>query len=241
MKRNASLGYEKKLWNLGYKIVAGADEVGRGCFAGPVVCGCVVFPKNISKRWRELKENNVIINDSKKLTPNQRVRADEWIKDNALSYGVGVGTPAEINRRGIAKTTASGFRRAIAMTNVSLTSRSNFLLIDAFYIPYVRGISIPKKIHRKFTTAKEFSKSGQQLAIVHGDEKSFSIAAASIVAKVYRDKLMVKLSNALRYRKYGWDKNKGYGTKLHQEAILKYGTTRLHRKKFVESFVKKLT
>lgn len=94
----------------------------------------------------------------------------------------------------------------------------DFLLIDAFYLPYTKGL------RRK-----------NQLAIIKGDQKSFSIAAASIIAKVYRDNLMVKLSR--KYEKYGWRKNKGYGTKKHIQAIKKWGITRLHRKQFLSKLL----
>ena len=93
-----------------------------------------------------------------------------------------------------------------------------FVLIDAFHIKYLRGIGLKN-----------------QKAIKKGDQKSISIAAASIIAKVFRDSLMQKLTK--RYGKYRWGVNKGYGTKVHQEAILKYVATRLHRKQFVATFL----
>ena len=99
----------------------------------------------------------------------------------------------------------------------------DYLLIDAFYIPYVKGL------RRK-----------NQLAIVKGDTKSISIAAASIVAKVYRDKLMTALAKEKGYKKYKWHKNKGYGTKEHRQAIKRYGITKLHRKKFVQTYQEKI-
>jgi ribonuclease HII len=94
------------------------------------------------------------------------------------------------------------------------------LLVDSFYIPHVRGL------RRK-----------NQLAIVRGDEKSYSIAAASIIAKVYRDNLIEKIGLRRIFLKYEWYKNKGYGTKKHREAILKYGLTNHHRLQFVKTFL----
>lgn len=199
--------FEKKLWKKGFRIIAGVDEVGRGVFAGPVVAACVTFKGISPQNGRTVK-----INDSKKLTANQREKAEVWIKKNALAWGIGEASVGQINRLGIKKASEIAFRKAISKV------KPDFLLIDAFYIPYVRGL------RRK-----------NQLAIINGDEKSISIAAASIVAKVYRDKLMEKL--ARKNRKYHWDKNKGYGTKKHQKAIKKYGATRLHRKLFVRNFV----
>lgn len=203
---------EKKLWRKGFKVVAGVDEVGRGSFAGPVVTGAVVFRPD--SRVREYLSEQIRIDDSKRLTPKQREKACAWIKENALSWGVGEASVSQINRLGIVKATQIAFRKAIPK------SRIDFLLIDAFYVPYVKGL------RRK-----------NQLAIIHGDAKSVSIAAASIVAKVYRDKLMTDLSKRTEYRKYRWSENKGYGTLAHRNAIKKHGLTRLHRKDFVRKLV----
>lgn len=206
-----NFSFEKKQWKQGCKLVAGVDEVGRGSFSGSVVAGCVVFKQGI-----KIPEG-IYINDSKKLKSLKRRRVAEWIKENALTWGIGEVPVASINRLGMAKATRMAFRRAINDANKRLKSRVDFLLIDAFFVPYVRGL------RRK-----------RQLAIVHGDEKSISIAAASIIAKVMRDRAMLRLSR--KYPKYGWGRNKGYGTREHQEAIKKYGITRHHRKTFVRSF-----
>lgn len=212
--------YEKRLWMRGYKIIAGMDEVGRGCFAGPVVAAAVAFApgNNLNLAIFDKFSKKIIINDSKQLTPGQRERADEWIKENSLAVGIGQASVGQINRLGIKKASEIAFRRAILDCKLSI----NFLLIDAFYIPYVRGL------RRK-----------NQEAIVKGDTKAVSIAAASIVAKVYRDKLMTKLGTRQKYMKYGWARNKGYGTLGHRIAIQKYGTTRLHRHAFVDTWLSK--
>lgn len=199
--------WEKKLLKAGFKIVAGLDEVGRGSFAGPIVAGAVAFARD-----QKLK---VRIDDSKKLTAKQREEAGHWIKRNALAWGVGEVGVSKINRFGIKKAGETAFRIAISKV------KPDFILIDAFYIPYVRGL-----------------RRRRQKAIINGDEKSISIAAASIIAKVYRDKLMLKLGKEPKYRKYGWASNKGYGTREHQTAIKKYGLTRQHRKAFVETWLK---
>jgi ribonuclease HII len=129
------------------------------------------------------------------------------------------------------------FRKAIKMANEAIPSRHeiatrtsyarndnhqkiDFLLIDAFYIPYVKGL------RRK-----------NQKAIVKGDTKSISIAAASIIAKVHRDALMEKIGKRVRYRKYDWINNKGYGTAKHLSAIVKYGTNGYHRRQFVNTYL----
>jgi ribonuclease HII len=202
--------YEKQIWRRGYRCIAGIDEVGRGCFAGPVVAGAVIFGKNQiqnpndkiqkgngrripgSSRGLSAARHDVVINDSKKLTKIQREIASEWIKENCLAWGVGEASASTINQVGIVKATEIAFRKAIVAANLKLDARSvrregtskknlasrvshpvshiDFLLIDAFYIPQVKGL------RRK-----------NQMAIVKGDSKSISIAAASILAKVYRD------------------------------------------------------
>ena len=204
--------YEGKMWKRGFSLTAGIDEVGRGSFAGPVVAGCVVFSDETQIPVE------IRINDSKKLTEIQRNKASEWIWKNAHAVGVGKASVTQINKLGIKKASEIAFRKSIVNSKVKV----DHLLIDAFYIPYVRGL------RRK-----------NQLAIVKGDSKSFSIAAASIIAKVYRDELMTKLSRLSRYKKYGWGENKGYGTQRHRQAIKKYGSTSKHRKQFVESSLKK--
>lgn len=206
-----NFGYEKEVWERGFHSIAGVDEVGRGCFAGPVVAGAVVFDSKT-----RLSDIPVKIDDSKKLSAKRRETADRWIYKNAKACGIGSGSVSQINRLGIKKATEIAFRKAIKNCGVEI----DYLLIDAFYIPYVKGL------RRK-----------NQKAIIHGDAKSVSIAAASIIAKVHRDKIMTDLSREPKYRKYKWLKNKGYGTKEHREMIQKYGVSKLHRKQFVKNYV----
>ena len=199
-----TLNYEQKLWNAGYARVCGIDEVGRGCFAGPVVAGAVIFPKDVI-----LPEG---IADSKLLKPRQREKLELRIKNKALCWAVSEIGVRHINRFGIGKATQMAFRKALKM----LDKQADFVLIDAFNI---------KHLNRK-----------RQKAIKKGDRICASISAASIVAKVYRDRLMKKL--ARKYPKYGFARHKGYGTKFHQEAIKKYGLSRIHRKSFnLEKFL----
>ena len=234
--------FEKKLHKQGYKLIGGVDEVGRGCFAGPVAAGCVVFGKNTiyDVQGPSLHVGRkILINDSKKLSSKQRELADKWIRENALAFGIGTASVTQINKLGIKKATEIAFRKAIVSANNCLQTTDyrllsdkkavvrrplavDYLLIDAFYIPYVKGL------RRK-----------NQKAIIKGDTKSISIAAASIIAKVYRDKLMTSLNKKSKYKKYNWAKNKGYGTKEHREIIRKHGISRLHRKQFVETWLSK--
>ncbi len=273
--------YEKLVWKRGFRFVAGIDEVGRGAFAGPVVAGCVVYDKKIhtlknkplrlrittkgKNRSRQENHlflyefNNVLIDDSKRLTSKQRVLADAWIKDNCLTWGVGESSAREIDKLGIVKATRKAMRMAVGKANQRLHNRIQYLLIDAFYIPYIRGIRMPRK-SRRFASKpgkinardsaglsglfsgnliiNQFNNfaSGQQTAIIKGDQKSISVASASIVAKVYRDNLMTDLSKSKRFTKYHWEKNKGYGTKSHRKVIKKSGTTIYHRKSFSHNY-----
>ncbi|MBU0572355.1 ribonuclease HII [Patescibacteria group bacterium] len=226
-----NFSFEKRLWKKGFKFVAGLDEVGRGSFAGPVVAGCVVF------KLETKIPKNIYINDSKKVTPKRRKIANEWIVKNALAWGTGEVSAGVINRIGMSKATQVAFRRAIENANKRMQRRTDYLLIDALFIPCVRGLPMKRKAARKNHNLKDGR--GRQEAIVKGDQKSISIAAASIIAKVYRDNIMKALSERPRYKRYGWDRNKGYGTKEHGKAIKKFGISRYHRKKFVETFLSK--
>lgn len=211
-----NFSFERRLWKKGHKLIAGVDEVGRGSFSGPVVVGCVVFPVNISV------PRGVVINDSKKLNAKKREIAASWIKENALTFATGSVSAKVVDEAGLAKATNSAFRRAIINAQKRIDKRINFLLIDAFYIPYTRNFPANGKM-------------AKQRAITKGDEKSLTIAASSIIAKTYRDSLMISLSERPQYKKYNWGKNKGYGTKEHRLAIKKYGLTGYHRKTFVGS------
>ncbi len=199
-----TLDFEKKLWKSGYHHIAGLDEVGRGSFAGPLVVGAVIFPKN------GIPPEGLA--DSKLLRPGRRKKLCEEIKKCALHWSIAQINVPIINRVGIGNATQMAFRKALRLLSV----QADFCLIDAFYI---------KHLNRK-----------RQEAVKNGDKICASISAASIIAKVYRDKLMRKLH--YKYPKYGFGKHKGYGTKLHQEMIREYGLTRIHRKSFnLEKFL----
>lgn len=144
--------------------------------------------------------------DSKLLNPNQRKNLEFRIKSLAKAWAVAEIPVSEINNVGIGKATQIGFRKVIKM----FTQGVDFVLIDGFYV-------------RHFNRKKQW-------AVVKGDQKCFSIAAASIIAKVYRDGLMREL--ALKYPEYGFARHKGYGTKKHQESLAKCGLSRVHRKSF---------
>lgn len=233
MKKLPTFQYEHELRNTGYTFIAGIDEVGRGCFAGPVVAGAVVFAKETIESFfnkeGEFTKDGVKINDSKKLRANERKMSSIWIKKHALSWGIGEVSVSVINRIGVGKSAHLAFKKAISKANVRLAKKSglasaniDFLLIDAFQIPDVEGLPLHK-----------------QLPIIKGDTKSISIAAASIVAKVHRDTLMEELGMNPEYAIYDWSSNKGYGTQKHLDSIRKHGITEYHRKQFVETWKRK--
>ena len=200
---------ESKLWEQGYKYVIGVDEVGRGAFAGPVSAAAVVFECETDGL------NSLGINDSKLLKPNHRKKLSKLIQDGCVSYSVATVAVSKINKLGIGKATNIAFRKAISDVLLKLEAREEkiFLLADGFHIKHIRKLGLKN-----------------QKAIIKGDRKSISIAAASIIAKVHRDSLMKKLSK--KYPQYGFGKHKGYGTKAHQAAIKKHGLSKIHRTSF---------
>lgn len=147
------------------------------------------------------------IADSKKLSPQRRNYFSEIIKREAIAFQIVEVGVSQVNKVGIGKSTFIAFRKAISM----ISPPADFVLVDAFHVPYLIA-------------------SSRQQAIVKGDEQSISIAAASILAKVYRDDLMQGLSR--KFPHWGFGKNKGYGTKGHQEAIKHFGLSKIHRTSF---------
>lgn len=194
----ANFSLESSLWSQGFTSVCGIDEVGRGCFAGPLVAGAVIF----SSAANPIKG----LADSKLLTPNKRKVLAQEIKENAIGFGIGEVPVEVIDKRGVAQATQYAFYLAVQ----NLKKTCDYYLIDAFPLKF---ISLSK-----------------QKAVVSGDKISASIAAASIIAKVYRDTLMEKLH--LEFPDYGFDKHKGYGTDFHRQMIKKFGLSTLHRKSF---------
>ena len=193
---------ERVLWNSGIRHIAGADEVGVGPLAGPVVAAAVVFSPGTFISG---------VDDSKRLSPQVRREVAQTIRQRALEIGVGLAEVAEIDELNVYHAGLLAMRRAVE----NLPLRPDHLLVDAREIP---GLSMPQN---------NFSK---------GDGLSFSIAAASIVAKTHRDQLMVELGQA--YPQYGLARNKGYGTREHQEAIRRHGPSVIHRKSY--TFIQEL-
>ena len=183
-------------------IEAGCDEAGRGCLAGSVYAAAVILPDGYE---------NPLLNDSKQLTEERRYELRDIIQRDAVAWAVGIVTPEEIDRINILNASILAMHRALDQ----LTVRPEAIIVDGNrfkpYHPAVGGspVNIP------------------HTTIVKGDGKYMAIAAASILAKTYRDDYRNEL--AKEYPQYDWQKNKGYPTKKHREAIRQYGTTPYHR------------
>jgi ribonuclease HII len=197
-----NLSLEHRLRAQGHTLIAGIDEAGRGAWAGPVVAAAVILPLD----RRDLRAALKGVNDSKQLTTRQRERWFAVIREVALAVGVGGAGPGEIDRDGIVPATRAAMERAVAM----LTPPPEALLIDAINLQSL--ISLPQR------------------ALNYGDSLSLSIAAASIVAKVSRDRWMAGLDE--RYPGYGFARHKGYGTAAHYAALKRLGVTVAHRKSY---------
>lgn len=248
--------YERKLYNQGVKLIAGVDEVGRGPLAGPFVVSSVIlnlekifskdFQRDVEESWgrvvsykyfmentgkneelntevttRETSRNNDVllrhtekkettlygkIRDSKKVTPKMREILANFIKKEAISFQIERFEPEEIDKIGISALTQKAFFQVIKRLSI----KPQFVLTDAFEITNITK--------------------NNQKNIINGDQKSITIASASIVAKVFRDNIMVEL--AKKYPNYGFEKNKGYGTEYHLKAIDNFGPCEIHRRSF---------
>jgi len=188
--------YENSLSQLGQVSIAGVDEVGRGPLAGPVVAAAVIFPQGVFIPG---------VTDSKKLTPQKRELLFPLIKAKALSIGLGLLSPKEIDRINILQASLKAMEEAISRLKV----KPDLVLVDG---------------NRPLTL------SCRQECLIQGDSRSHAVGAASIVAKVVRDKLMESWHP--RFPQYNFFKNKGYGTAEHLLALKKYGVCPLHRLSF---------
>jgi len=190
---------ERKLAKQGYKLIAGIDEAGRGALAGPVVAAAVILPLRLKGDW--LGE----VRDSKLLSPIKRESLFHHIHEIAVSVGVGMTPPQQIDAQGIIKATRLAMKSAIDQ----LSPPPQSLLIDYMSLPEV-------PLHQK--------------GITNGDELCFSIACASIIAKVSRDRLMIELDRA--YPGYGLARHKGYCTEKHLSCLHQLGPCPIHRQSF---------
>lgn len=216
---------ERKLWKQGYRFVACVDEAGRGPLAGPVVACAVVMPKRDlgtpkSRLGKLLSFPR--LRDSKKLSPKRREEIYKKVKKHpAIQWGIGIVSEIIIDKINILQATKLAMKRAVQTLSRSLSlhtsihnGRVKLMHVDYILIDGNTTIDLPLP----------------QKAIVRGDEKVFSCALASIIAKVTRDRMMVRYHK--RYPQYGFDRHKGYGTPHHMAMLKKYGSCLLHRKTF---------
>ncbi|MBF0467705.1 MAG: ribonuclease HII [Desulfamplus sp.] len=195
--------FEDRAASRGYNYIAGLDEAGRGPLAGPVVSAAVILPRSFSCPG---------IADSKKLTPLKREKFYSVIMEEAVAAATAFAASEEIDVINILQASLLSMKRAVKKLSLSDGSQliPDYLLVDGIFTIESEGID--------------------QEAIVHGDARSVSIAAASILAKVTRDRVMQQLH--LEYPCYGFDRHKGYPTKAHKEAIVVHGPSPVHRKTF---------
>ena len=195
------LSHERRLYRQGLGVIAGVDEAGRGPLAGPVVAAAVILPTGLSGKEAWLKK----VDDSKRLSARQREAAFELIREYALAVSLAEESPEDIDRIGIGRAVIRAMLRAVE----GLPVTPQHLLLD--YVPI-------RECPYSYDT------------LVKGDSRSYSIAAASIVAKVTRDRAMERADGI--YPGYGFARNKGYGTALHRDRLSSLGPCPLHRRSF---------
>lgn len=197
------LSYERALWSKGVALVGGVDEVGRGPLAGPVCAACVVLPQD----W-----DVPGVNDSKKLSEKKRNELYAVIVARALAYGIGLVGNERIDEINILNATKEAMMIAVRSAGEKLEGGIRHLLVDAVKLPEA---GIPGT------------------AIIKGDEKSVSVAAASIVAKVTRDRIMTEFDSV--FPGYAFARNKGYGTEAHYAGLRAKGPCLIHRRTFLKN------
>ncbi|HEY6143127.1 MAG TPA: ribonuclease HII [Flavobacterium sp.] len=200
-----------------FLLETGTDEAGRGCLAGPVTAAAVILPQNFE---------NKILNDSKQLSEKVREKLRPIIEEYAISFAVTHLHPNEIDEINILNASMKGMQESV----LKLNTIPEFIIVDG-------NRALNTKLGLKNTHGKQFSKAEIELlksipnqSIIKGDSKYLSIAAASVLAKTYRDDFMNRIHE--EFPMYNWKKNKGYPTQEHREAIRKYGTTKYHRMSF---------
>ncbi|MDN3674459.1 ribonuclease HII [Flavobacterium branchiarum] len=201
----------------GYSLESGTDEAGRGCLAGPVTAAAVILPPDFE---------NKTLNDSKQLSEKAREILKPIIEEQAVSFAITHLYPNEIDEINILNASMKGMQECI----LKLDKTPEFIIVDG-------NRMLNAKLGLKNTTGKQFTheeiellKSIPNQSIIKGDAKFLSIAAASVLAKTYRDEYMNRIHE--EFPMYNWKKNKGYPTKEHREAIKKYGPTKYHRMSF---------
>ncbi len=195
-----TLEFERGEQALGYTLIAGVDEVGRGPLAGPVVVACVIMPTD------DIIEG---VDDSKKLSEKKREKLYPIILEKAICYNIVCVDEKTIDEINILEATKLAMKQSI----MGMKTVPEVVLIDAV------KLDVPMKT----------------VSIIKGDQRSYNISCASIIAKVFRDRMMNEY--ALKYPEYGFERNKGYGTAEHIRALEEHGATPIHRKTFIKKFV----
>jgi len=205
-----SLKEEKKLWRKGIKRVVGLDEAGRGPLAGPVVAAAISIIANCKLEILKFKD----LKDSKKLAPKKREEFYKIITKNPqIEWGIGIVSEKIIDKINIKNAAELAMEKALKNLERKMKKKADFLIIDGNHI------------------SSKNLKSRSYKLIVKADEKVFSCALASILAKVTRDKIMERYSK--KYPEYGFEIHKGYPTKFHLKMLKKYGPCKIHRKSFL--------
>ncbi len=204
--------FENDLWKKGLKHIAGIDEVGRGALAGPMVVCAAILDRNRIPNFEDVSEEQFLytwVRDSKLVTPRRRTILSEFLINEVLSYSIVEVSHVDLDRHGLVTCTQNAFSEAVK----KLERKPHHVFTDNYEIPDIARHS--------------------QTNLKRGDNKSMTIAAASIIAKVYRDNLMTRLHEKHdRYSVYGFDRHKGYGTLHHREMIKKHGPSDIHRMSF---------
>ena len=200
-----------------FRLETGTDEAGRGCLAGPVTAAAVILPQDFE---------NILLNDSKQLSEKTREKLRPIIESQAITFAVTHLYPKEIDEINILNASMKGMQESV----LKLSIIPEFIIVDG-------NRKLNAKLGLKSTFGKQFSKTEIEIlksipnqSIIKGDSKYLSIAAASVLAKTYRDDYMNQIHE--EFPMYNWKKNKGYPTKEHREAIRKYGVTKYHRMTF---------
>ncbi len=211
-KHSPSLEYERAFWRDGYSLVAGLDEAGRGALAGPVVAAAVILPRiEHTEQWTQhaLFQTIVRANDSKLLNERARENLFKPLCEIAVAYAIGAASHDEIDEMNILSASHLAMYRALE----KLSPPPDALLLDALVL---QNVSLP------------------QQGIIHGDALALSISAASILAKVTRDRIMRELD--AQFSHYHFAQNKGYGTREHLRALREHGASPVHRKTYAPVF-----
>ena len=229
MQKIASFQLEKKLWEGGHSLVLGVDEAGRGCLAGPVYAAIAA--------WKKEEHPTFSVYDSKQLSKQKREESFLGLRKTLFLWGVGCANRQEVDKWNITKATGLALARALesvakTIFSLSLEHRIAYLVDGSLSLVQIACFfSHHPSFEKELTHTRKLLCNGfSELPVIKGDEKSISIASASIVAKVSRDRCMLGLGK--KYPQYKFQEHKGYATKQHKELLQQHGPCREHRRSF---------